>query len=81
MWLGVVHYSSDEDGVPDDGVILVAYESHRLFSLGVPTEAAPLFIRLLRDADCGGRPPRCGRCEAALEVPPLDDLEAECASA
>jgi hypothetical protein len=73
MWFGVAHYSTDEDGVTDDGVILVAYEANRLYSLGVPTRNTPLFIRILREANRGGRPPRCGRCDA-----PLEELPEQC---
>ncbi|MEA2126565.1 MAG: hypothetical protein QOI80_3347 [Solirubrobacteraceae bacterium] len=84
MWLGVMHYAKAPDGMDVPAAILVAYEPHRLFTVGAPVEAAPTLIRLLREASGGGahvRPPRCGRCGEPLEVPPLDEPEAACASA
>lgn len=85
MWLGVVHLPEAE--AETEMALLVAYEPHRLFTVGAPVPAAPQLIRLLREAGARGehvRAPRCGHCGAALEVPPLDEPagpEVACASA
>jgi hypothetical protein len=79
MWLGLMHYPQAVDGLKEPSAIVVAYEPHRLFSVGAPVAAAPTLIRLLREASGAGEHvegPRCGRCGHPLEVP-----EITCASA
>jgi hypothetical protein len=84
MWLGVMHYTEAADGLDAESVILVAYEPERIFTIGLPVRTAPLGIRMLR-ATAGARAatwrPRCRGCGAELDVPPLDEREAACASA
>jgi hypothetical protein len=85
MWFGLLHLSLDEgDDVQHDTVIVIAYEPHRLFKVGGPVTMAPGLLAMLREASDQGRrlePPRCGTCAAPLEVPPMEEEEAECASA
>jgi hypothetical protein len=84
MWLGVMHYTEAADGLDAESAILVAYEPERIFTVGLPVKTVPLMIRMLR-ATAGARGaswrPRCRACGEELEVPPLDDREAACASA
>lgn len=85
MWLGLMLIERAEADAGDhDAAIVVAYEHDRLFSAGGPIEMAPQLVRLLRQAgrETGAlRPPRCGECGEPLDVPPLDELDAACASA
>jgi hypothetical protein len=86
MWFGLLYLTpEDGDDVEHPTVMVVAYESHRLFKVGAPLPAAPGLIALLREAAAHGRnvgPPRCGSCDAPWDVPPLDgEGEPACASA
>ncbi len=84
MWIGVLFLTKAADDAERDTAIVVAYERDRLFSAGGPVSMASQIVRLLREAagKSGGlQPPRCGECDAPLEVPPLDEREATCVSA
>lgn len=86
MWFGVLYIPEaehDGDGHRDIAVVCV-YEPHRVWTLAGPPAMAPWLIRKLRDAalETGGvEMPRCETCGVPLDLPPLDDLEPECASA
>jgi hypothetical protein len=83
MWLGLMYFTQGDEVFGADPTIVVAYEPHRLFTVGAPAAAAPTLIRLLREAAAEAPvcAPRCGHCGEPLEVPPLDDPEPACASA
>jgi hypothetical protein len=72
MWLGLVYVPS----AAGDQVVVCAWtrDGGRPFTVGGPPADAPQIARCLREA-LGGlgwlAAPRCGECEAPLDLPPL----------
>ena len=85
MWLGVLFIPGEEsDEVDHDQAILLGYGPERPLTTGSPVEMVPklieVFFELSQSTGALG-PPRCGACDAPLEVPPLEEWEAPCVSA
>ena len=71
MWLGLVYVPSADD----EQVLVCAWtqEGGRPFTVGGQPGDVPAIARWLREV-VGMRslaPPRCGECEAPLDLPPL----------
>lgn len=84
MWLGLLYIPAEESESGDATTIISVYEPHRVWTLGMPPQMAPLIMRGLRDTALetgGAMPPRCESCGELLDVPPLDDLDVACGSA
>ena len=84
MWFGIhlVRASERTDG-GDPLAIVHVYQRDRCFTVAGAPESVPDIITVLRLAayDSALALPYCRTCHARMDVPDVDGLEAECASA
>jgi hypothetical protein len=81
MWFGLLHLPETPSGA--EKVILCAYETDRIFTVGTSPEMAPQMLRLLHQAACesgGVEAPACPACGGLLDIPADEVLEEPCGS-